>query len=97
MHALATYSDGLGKVACEKSLCKVKKPSALPSKIVMLCGRTKHSDIFEISDRLVLNVECDTNVSIDMGHKSSQYFLPSCERSFYTNVPRKHFQEFVLL
>ena len=52
MHALA--SDGLGKSACEKSLRNVKEPSALSSQIVMICGRIKHSDIFEISDRLVL-------------------------------------------
>ena len=34
----------------EKSLRKVKEPSALPSQIVMIC---EHIDIFEISDRLV--------------------------------------------
>ena len=45
-HVLATYSDGLGKAACEKSLRKVKEPSALPLLIVVICGRAKHSDIF---------------------------------------------------
>ena len=52
-HELPTCSDRLGKAACEKSLCIVKERSALPSQIVMVRGRTKHSDIFEISDRLV--------------------------------------------
>ena len=34
-----------------KNLCT---KSALPSQIVMIGGRTKHSNIFEISDRLVV-------------------------------------------
>ena len=50
--SLVTCSDGLGKAACEKSLRKVKEPSTLPSQNVMICERTMHSDIFEISDRL---------------------------------------------
>ena len=37
---------------CENLCAK----SASPSQIVMLCGSTKHSDIFEISNRLVLLV-----------------------------------------
>ena len=41
------------RVVMEKSLRKGKGSSALPSQILMIYGRTKHSNIFEISDQLV--------------------------------------------
>ena len=47
-HVLATYSDGLVFENCQNLCAK----SALPSQVVMICGSIKHSDIFEISDRL---------------------------------------------
>ena len=57
-HALATCSGGLGRCMW-KNLCA---KSALPSQIVMICGSTKYSDIFEISDRLVLKEALPQNL-----------------------------------
>ena len=36
-----------------RNLCTTSRQFALLSQIVMVCGSTKHSDIFEISNRLV--------------------------------------------
>ena len=52
MH-LVTYSGmDLDFENCGK-LCLKSAQSALPLQIVITCGSTKHTDIFEISDRLV--------------------------------------------
>ena len=50
---LVTCSDGLENCG---NLCAKSGQSALLSQIVIICGSTKHSDISEISDRLVLKV-----------------------------------------
>ena len=95
VHAIVTHSDGLGKAACEKSLVKVRYPSTLPSQIVKICGRTKHSNIFEISDWLVLFFVCPpppifiTELILPTFSRDGYRHESSCARSRIKN-PRFH-------
>ena len=99
---ITKLSDGVRKPACEKSLRKVKEPSALPFQIVMICGRTRNSDIFWDlrSARLVKFTElklcvdastCKILVYILLVNRNClRFYLGLFEFSLISNVTMNH-------